>query len=179
MEDVIEMVNSLNWYNHIIEFDTSFHSMILTQKSLTWYLQQEESTAKTPFDVFFKFGMKSSLAWNAAFWLNFIFIMVRNHLTPKFTGEDFRIQVRGPPANYLYGCHLTPVTRGSHWYLSYQKGIIQGHPGHRYETREALGLCYRIVFRTVYSLDVSTQTVFLYYMLVRKKNWNIAPDKDL
>ena len=27
-EDVIETVNSQNWYNHIIEFDTTFHSMI-------------------------------------------------------------------------------------------------------------------------------------------------------
>ena len=27
-EDVIETVNTQNWYNHIIGFDTSFHSMI-------------------------------------------------------------------------------------------------------------------------------------------------------
>ena len=96
-----------------------------------------------------------------------MFIKVRNHLSPNFTGEDLRIQVRGPFANYVYGCPVTPVTRGAHWYLSHQKGIIQGHPGHRYATREALGLCSRIVFRTVFSLDVSTQTIFLYYMSVK------------
>ena len=27
-EDVIETVNTQNWYNHIIGFDTSFHSMV-------------------------------------------------------------------------------------------------------------------------------------------------------
>ena len=92
---------------------------------------------------------------------------MRNHLTPNFTGEDFKIQVRGPPANYVYGCHVTQDTRGAHWYLSYQKGIIQGHTGHRYEIREALGLCSKIVFRAVFSLGISTQTVFLYYMSVK------------
>ena len=96
-----------------------------------------------------------------------MFIKVRNHLAPNFTGEDFRIQVRGPFANYVYGCHVTPVTRGAHWYLSHQKSIIQGHPGHRYATREALGLCSRIVFRVVFALDVNTQTIFLYYMSVK------------
>ena len=94
-------------------------------------------------------------------------IKVRNHLTPNFTGEDFKIQVRGPPANYVYGCHVTQDTRGAHWYLSYQKDIIQGHTGHRYEIREALGLCSKIVFRAVFSLGISTQTVFLYYMSVK------------
>ena len=96
-----------------------------------------------------------------------MFIKVRNHHPPNFTREDFRIQVRGPPARYLYGCHVTLVTRGAHWYLFHQKGIIQGHPGHRYATREALGLCSRIVFRAVFSLDVSTHTIFLYYMSVK------------
>ena len=93
-----------------------------------------------------------------------MFIKVRNHLAPNFKGEDLRIQVMGPLANYVYGCH---VTRGAHWYSSHQKGIIQGHPGHRYATREALVLCSRIVFRAVFSLDVSTQTIFLYYMSVK------------
>ena len=96
-----------------------------------------------------------------------MFIKVRNHLSPNFTGEDRRIQIRGPLANYVYGCHVTPVTRRAHWYLSHQKGIIQWHPGHMYATREALGLCFRIVFRAVFSLDVSTQTIFIYYMSVK------------
>ena len=93
-----------------------------------------------------------------------MFIKVRNYLAPNFTTEDFRLQVRGPPANYVYGCHMTP---GTHWalgYGSYQKGIIQGHLVHRYPRSKAPSLCSRIVFRTVVSLDVSTQTVFLYYM---------------
>ena len=96
-----------------------------------------------------------------------MFIEVRNHLASNFTGEDLRITVRGPPANYVYGCHVTPVTRGAHWYLFHQNGIIQGHPGHRYATSEALDLCSRIVFRAVSSLDANTQTIFLYYMSVK------------
>ena len=32
-EDVINTVNSQNWYNHIIAFDISFHSMIKLNKS--------------------------------------------------------------------------------------------------------------------------------------------------
>ena len=96
-----------------------------------------------------------------------MFIKVRNCLAPNFTIEDFRIQVRGPPANYVYGCHMTPVTRGALGYVSYQKGIIQGHLVHRYAPRRATALCSRIVFQTVLSLDVNTQTVFLYYMSVK------------
>ena len=57
--------------------------------------------------------MKSSLAWNAAFWPYFMFIKVRNYLAPNFTTEGFRIQVWVPPANHVYGCHMTPVTRGA------------------------------------------------------------------
>ena len=110
--------------------------------------------------------MKSSFAWNAAFWPNFMFIKVRNHLAPNFTREEFRIQVRGALPNISLAV-VTPVTRGAHWYLSHQKGIIQGHPGHRYATREALGLCSRIVFRAVFSLDVSTHTIFLYNVSVK------------
>ena len=52
-EDVIETVNSQNWYNRIIGFDTSFHSMIWSKKSRTGYLQLEESTTITHFDVLF------------------------------------------------------------------------------------------------------------------------------
>ena len=94
-------------------------------------------------------------------------IKARNYLAPNFTTEDFRIQVRGPYANYVYGCRMTPVMRGALGYVSYQKGIIQGHLAHRYASRRAPVLCSRIVFRSVLSLDVSTQTVFLYYMLVK------------
>ena len=96
-----------------------------------------------------------------------MFIKVRNYLAPNFTTEDFRIQVRGPPANYVYGCHMTPVTCGALGYVSYQKGIIQGHLVQRYASMRAPTLCSRIVFRTVLSLDVSTQTVFLYYMAMK------------
>ena len=96
-----------------------------------------------------------------------MFIKVRNYLAPNFTTEDFRIQVRGPPANYVYGCHMTPVTCGALGYVSYQKGIIQGHLVERYASMRAPTLCSRIVFRTVLSLDVSTQTVFLYYMAMK------------
>ena len=96
-----------------------------------------------------------------------MFIKVRNYLAPKFTTEDFRIQVRGYPANYVYGWHMTPVTHGALGYVSYQKGIIQGHLVHRYATRKAPSLCSRVVFRAVLSLDVSTQTVFLCYMSVK------------
>ena len=62
---------------------------------------------------------------------------------------------------------MTPVTHGALGYLSYQKGIIQGHLLHRYASRRAPALCSRILFRTVLSLDVSAQTVFLYYMSVK------------
>ena len=54
------------------------------------------------------------------------------------------------------------------WDMYYtMKGIIQGHLVHRYTPRKATVLCSRIVFWAVLSLDVSTQTVFLYYMSVK------------
>ena len=53
-----------------------------------------------------------------------------------------------------------PVPRGALGYVPCQKGIIQGHLVHRYTSRRAPTLSSRIVFRTVLSLDVSTQTVF-------------------
>ena len=96
-----------------------------------------------------------------------MFIKRKMYLAPNFTTEDFRIQVRGHLANYVYGCHVTPVTRGTLGYASYQKGIIQGHLVHRYAPRKATVLCSRIVFWAVLSLDLSTQTVFLYYMSVK------------
>ena len=111
--------------------------------------------------------MKASLAWNTAFWPHLMFIKVKNYLGPNFTAEDFRIQVNGHSANYVYGCHVTTVTRGALGYVSYYEGIIQGHPGHRYAAREALCLCSRDVFRAVLSLDVSTQTFSLYIMSVK------------
>ena len=67
----------------------------------------------------------------------FMFIKAKNYLAPNFTTEDFRIQVRVPPVNYVYACHLTPVTRGVLGYVSYRKGIIQGHLVHRYASRRA------------------------------------------
>ena len=58
-------------------------------------------------------------------------IKERDDFAPNFTKEDFRIQVGGPPANYVYGCHLAPVARGALGYVSYKKGVIQGHLVHR------------------------------------------------
>ena len=94
-------------------------------------------------------------------------IKVKNYLAPNFTTEDFRVQVRTPPANYVYGCHITLVTRGALGYVSYQKGIIKGHPVLRYASRRAPAPCSRIVFRTVLSLDVST----------RLFSYNTSPEK--
>ena len=91
-------------------------------------------------------------------------IKVRNYLAPNFATGDFRIRVRGPPATYDYGSHMTLVTRGSIAYSSHQKGVIQGHLVHRYASRRAPALCSMIMFGTVLSLDVSTQTIFLYYV---------------
>ena len=81
--------------------------------------------------------------------------------------EDFRIQVWGPLANHVYGCHVTPVRRGALGYASYQKGIIQGHLVHRYAPRKPTALSSRIGFWAVLLLDVITQNVFLYYMSVK------------
>ena len=75
-----------------------------------------------------------------------MFIKVTNYLAPNFATEDFRIQVRGSLANYDYGCHVTPVTRGALGYVSYKKGIIQGYLVQRYTPRKATVLCSRIVF---------------------------------
>ena len=86
-----------------------------------------------------------------------MFLKVRNYLAPNFTIENFRIQVRGPPASNVYGSHITPVTRGDLGYVSY----------HRYASRKDPDLCSRIVFRAVLSLYVSTQTIFLYYKSVK------------
>ena len=63
---------------------------------------------------------------------------------------------------------MTPVTHGALGYASHQKVIIQGHLVHRYAPRRAPALCSRIVlFQTVLSLYVSTQTVSIYYMSVK------------
>ena len=96
-----------------------------------------------------------------------MFNKVRNCVGPNITAEDFGVKVRGAPANYVYDFHVKPVTRGSLGYGSYHKDIIQGHPGQRYATGEAFGLCSRFVFRAVLSLDLITQTVLLYYMSVK------------
>ena len=42
---------------------------------------------------------------------HFMFIKVRRYVTAYFTTEDVRIQF-SPPVNYLYGCHVAPVTVG-------------------------------------------------------------------
>ena len=73
-------------------------------------------------------------------------VKVRNYLAPNFTTEDFRVQDRTPPDNYVYGCHITLVTRRALGYVSYQQGIIQGHLVYRYASRRAPVPCSRIVF---------------------------------
>ena len=77
----------------------------------------------------------------------------------NFTTGDFRIRVKGSPANYVYGSHMTLITRGSLGYASHQKGVIQGHLVHWYAS-----WCSMIMFRTALSLDVGTHTVFLYHV---------------
>ena len=99
-------------------------------------------------------------------------VKARDYLSPNCSAEEFRFQIRGPPVNYFYGCHVTTVTLGALGYVSFQKGIIQGHSGHKYATREAPGLCPRIVFRAVLWQDIITQIVFLYYMSV-KTLWGV------
>ena len=60
--------------------------------------------------------------------------------------------------------HMTLVTRGFLGYSSHQKGVIQGHLVHRYASRRVPALGSMIMFRTVLSLDVSTQTIFPDYV---------------
>ena len=88
-----------------------------------------------------------------------MFIKLRNYLD---TIELYNRRLQDPSygfANHVYDCHMTPVTRGALRYVSYQKGILQGHPGHRYAIRAALDLFSRIVFWAVLSIDISRQTV--------------------
>ena len=92
---------------------------------------------------------------------------IRKSLAPYVTAEGFRIQVRGPHVNYVYSYSVTQAKRGALRCISYQKGIIQGHSDNRCPTREALSLCFFIVFQAVLSLDVNTETVFLYDMSVQ------------
>ena len=75
--------------------------------------------------------------------------------------------VKAAPANHVCGCHMTLVNRGALGYISYQKGIIQGYLVHKYASKRAPTLCSRNMCQFVLSLDVSTQTVFLYYMSVK------------
>ena len=112
------------------------------KKSHTGYLQLQKSTENTHFDVLF--NLVSSHHWLKM---------------PNFTTGDFRIRVKGSPANYVYGSHMTLITRGSLGYASHQKGVIQGHLLHWYASR-----CSMIMFRTALSLDVGTHTVFLYHV---------------
>ena len=130
------------------------------KKSHTGYIQLMKSTANTHFDVLF--NLVSSHHWLKMPY--FVLIKVRNYLAPHFTTGDFRIRVRGPPANYVYGSHMALVTRGSLGYSSHQKGVIQRHLVQKYASRRAPALCSMIMFWSVLSLDVSTQTVFLYYV---------------
>ena len=60
----------------------------------------------------------------------------------------------------------TSYARGA-WICTLPEGIIQGHPGPRCATREALGPFSRALFEAVLSLDVNTQKVFLHCMSVK------------
>ena len=73
--------------------------------------------------------MKSSLVSNAVFWSHFRFLKSSKNLPSYFSAEDIRIQVRGPPVNYVYCYHEASFTRGDLGYVPYQKGINHGHPG--------------------------------------------------
>ena len=147
----------------------------LTPDFILWFIPKSHTqdifnwrrVLRTHLLVCFLFWMKSSLAWNTIFWSYFMFIKVTNYLAPNFTTEDFMIHVSGPLANYVHGCHATQAMRTTLGYISYQQGIIQGHLVHRYAPRKATILCSRVVFWAVLSPDVSTQTVFLYYMSVK------------
>ena len=93
-----------------------------------------------------------------------MFIKVRTYLAPNVKTEDFRIQVRDPLANYVYGCHVTPVMRGAlNMHLS-RKASFNDTLFIGMHQRKATVLCSRIVFWAVLSLDASNQTVFLYYI---------------
>ena len=133
-----------------------------TQGILNW-----RRVLRTHLLMFSSIWYEVIIGFKAVFWPYFMFIKVRNYLAPNFITEDFRIQVRDHPANYVYGCHMTPVTRGALGYVYHQKNIIQGHFVYKYATRKAPSLYSRVVFRAVLSLDVSTQTVFLCYMSVK------------
>ena len=131
--------------------------------SHTVYLQLEESIANTHFDVLL--NLVWSHHWLKTPYLTIFHVNQGKKLScSKFYNKRLQDPSKGPPANYVYGCHMTPVTRGALEYVSYQKGIIQGHLVNRYASRRAPALCSRIVFRTVLSLDVSTQTIYLYHM---------------
>ena len=50
--------------------------------------------------------MRVSLALNAVFWSHFMFVYASKYPVPYYTAEDFGIQVKVPPAKYVYGCHV-------------------------------------------------------------------------
>ena len=77
------------------------------------------------------------------------------------------VKVRTPPANYVYGCHMTLVTRGALGYVSYQKGIIQGHLAHRYKNKESPRPVLQDRVSDCTFTRCKHQTVFLYCMSVK------------
>ena len=96
-----------------------------------------------------------------------MFFKVTKLLASNFTTEDFRIQVRVllPTMSVTVTWHRLCVGLSD---VSYQKGIIQGHLVHRYASTRDPALCSRrIVFLTILSLNVSTHTIFPYYMSVK------------
>ena len=109
-----------------------------------------------------------------------MFIKLRNYLD---TIELYNRRLQDPSygfANHVYDCHMTPVTRGALRYVSYQKGILQGHPGHRYAIRAALDLFSRIVFWAVLSIDISRHTVsyitcIFWWVISNDLNWSMSP----
>ena len=153
---------------------------VLTSASTPWFSPKNRSQGickycKNTYGCLLEFGMKSSFVYNAVFRSHFRLIKGRKYLAPYFGAEDFSVQVRGPAYNYVYGCHMAQVARGALGYVVYQEGIVQGRTDDRSPTREAISLCSRIVFRTVPSLDISSQIVFVYYMSL-KYIWDIISD---
>ena len=91
------------------------------------------NTANTPFEVFFGHHWLNMPHFG---WPCFMFVKVRNYPATNFTAEDFRIQ-----GSSCQLCLWMSRDLGYTWifrHVSYQKGTIQGHPGHRYATRAVL-----------------------------------------
>ena len=105
---------------------------------------------------------------NAVLLLHILFNKVGMHPASLFTVEYLGIQVWGPPAQHVFGCHVKLFTPVSFEYVPYQKGVIQGHTAYCWPTRETIGLCPRTFFQATNLPDVGWRTHFLYHMSVKE-----------